>query len=122
MTKTIQAIFIDPFEQESKIVELNIKDNDIILEDCYKLLECDLVEFVYFGDKEILIVDEEGLLKENRPFKLEGVGQQYFMGRALIVQEKGERCVGLDEDKIQNLLSRVSFPTIQEIKEALLNG
>lgn len=120
--KQIKAIFIDPMNEEAKTVELNIKDNDIILEDCYKLLECDLVEFVYFDDKEILIVDEEGLLKENRPFKLEGVGQQYFMGKALIVQEKGERCVGLDEDKIENLLSKVSFPTIQEVGEALLNG
>ena len=44
------------------------------------------------------------------------------MGKALIVQEKGERCVSLDSDKIANIMNKVSFPTLQQIGQEVLNG
>lgn len=44
MVNMIQALFIDPELKEVKTVELTEKDNDIDLEECYKLLNCDLVE------------------------------------------------------------------------------
>lgn len=114
MVDTIQALFIDPDAKKVETVQLREKLGDIDLEECYDLLECDLVEFVYFGNREILIVDEEGLVRNKEVFKLEGVGQQYFAGKALVVQEKGEVCTGLKDEQITQISSKVSFPEIEE--------
>ena len=112
--QTIKAIFIDPDTATTSIVNLDTKDNDIDLDVCYKLLDCDLVEFVYFGQREILILDEEGLLKQKKVFQLKGVGQQYFCGKALIVKEEGENCTSLDEDRIEIIRKLISYPEAQE--------
>ena len=110
----IKAIFIDPDNKTVSTVELTPKDGDIDLEECYKLMECNLVEFVYFGEKEILILDEEGLLRDKIPFFIEGVGQQYFCGKALIVQEDDEVCTSVEEDRIEAIVKMISFPEIEE--------
>lgn len=113
MTNKIKALFIDPDEKKVETIELTESNNDIDLDECYDVIDCELVEFVYFGNKEILIVDEEGLLKDKEVFKLEGVGQEYFCGKALIVQEKGERCTGLDDEQIVKLMNKISFPDVE---------
>jgi hypothetical protein len=48
---------------ETEIQPINGKN--FSLTECYQHLNCDLIEVVYLNDKEILIVDEEGLLKSN---------------------------------------------------------
>ena len=38
---------------------------DFQLEECYKHIGCDLIQVVYLSEEEIMIVDEEGLMKSN---------------------------------------------------------
>lgn len=38
---------------------------DFKLHECYKHIGCDIIEVVYLDGKNILIIDEEGLLKED---------------------------------------------------------
>lgn len=118
----IKAVYINPFEQEIELVDLSLKDNDLVLEECYKLLDCDLVEFVYSRDHKLLIVDEEGLLKENNlPFKIEGIGQEYFVGKALLVNETEGCCYsGITQTEFIDIKERITFPTIKQIKEELI--
>ena len=117
----IKAIFINPFDKEVKLIDLSLKNNDLVLEECYKLIDCDLVEFVYSRDHRLLIVDEEGLLKEgNLPFKVEGVGQEYFVGKALIVNETTECSYSsITSKEFEELQNKISFPTVEEIRNRL---
>ena len=119
--KTIKAILINPFSQFlSKRVEeidLKIKENgDLDLEECYKILDCDLVQFVYTHQNKVLVVDEEGLLKENLFFKIDNVGQQYFVGKALLVEiseDDNEKFVDFNEQDRD--LYNITFPSAAEV-------
>ncbi len=119
MVKTITALLIDPDAKEVKTVELETKQGDISLEHCYKLMNCDLVTFVYFGKNEILICDDEGLLKENNPFLLSGVGQEIYVGKCLVVAERGEKCIGLTLEQIIDVKNKVTFPVVTEEEESV---
>jgi hypothetical protein len=117
--KSVKAILINPFKKSVSIVDLQKEGNEMSLKHCYYLLDCDLVEFVYLKGNKILVVDEEGLLKTNKPFKFKGAGQEYFMGKALIVQENQQTPTDLNEQEFPYIEKRISFPTIEQIKEEL---
>lgn len=118
---SIKALFINPFasllSNRVEVIDLKIKENgDLDLEECYKILDCNLVQFVYTHQNKILVVDEEGLLKENLFFKIDNVGQQYFVGKALLVEyseENNEKFI--DFNKQDRDLFNISFPNIKRI-------
>ena len=119
--KVIKALFINPFapllSNRVEVIDLKVKENgDLDLEECYKILDCDLVQFVYTHQNKILIVDEEGLLKENLFFKIDNVGQQYFVGKALLVEyseENNEKFI--DFNKQDRDLFNISFPKTEDV-------
>ena len=121
MPRTVKAIYINP--KFNTVVQTNLEvkeDNDFELEQCYKLIGCDLVEFVYTRNREILVVDEEGLLKDldNQSFfKIEGIGQEVFAGSGIIIKiDNTEYEIPIDYD-IEDFKSQytVEFPTALEI-------
>lgn len=119
--KTIKALFINPFapllSNRVEVVDLKVKEKGYLdLEECYKILDCDLVQFVYTHQNKILIVDEEGLLKENQFFKIDNVGQQYFVGKALLVEVSdydNEKFV--DFNMQDRDLFNISFPKTEDV-------
>lgn len=58
------AILYEPNGEKTKISPKSKKDG-FRLEELYKLLECRLVEVLYLPNDEIMIVDEEFLLKND---------------------------------------------------------
>ena len=119
MPRTVKAIYINP--KFNTVVQTNLEvkeDNDLELEQCYKLIGCDLVEFVYTRNREILVVDEEGLLKDDQFFfKIKGIGQEVFAGSGIIIKiDNTEYEIPIDYD-IKDFKSQytVEFPTPLEI-------
>lgn len=107
---SVKAILINPFKKTISLIDLKKDGDEIDLDHCYELLNCDLVEFVYMKGNKILVVDEEGLLKENNmPFKIDNVGQEYFVGKALIVQENQQIPTDLNEQELPFLKNKISF-------------
>lgn len=89
----VKAILIDPYTKTISKVNVKTTTTGIDLHNCYKLLDCDLVEFVYYNkpchEERFLIVDEEGLLKSDYElFAIKDFGQEVFAGKALIVTSK----------------------------------
>ena len=119
MPRTVKAIYINP--KFNTVVQTNLEvkeDNDFELEQCYKLIGCDLVEFVYTRNREILVVDEEGLLKDDQFFfKIKGIGQEVFAGSGIIIKiDNTEYEIPIDYD-IKDFKSQytVEFPDPLEI-------
>jgi hypothetical protein len=82
--KTIKAIKIDVTKKQVYEVEI-----DGSLAAYYKELECDLIEKYSLTNKQDLIIDEEGWVKNSTQFEkdcfsIDGVGQ-LFKGHGLIV-------------------------------------
>jgi hypothetical protein len=60
---------------------------DFTLEELYKHLECDIIEVVYMPNDQIMIIDEEGRLKENPKLNPEATRMYkrgYIFGHAII--------------------------------------
>lgn len=100
MVNTIKAVLIDPFKDEIKEIDIPIDENkQFHFKDIYPILDCDMVEFVYLDKKRILIVDEEGLLKDEdhqQFFRItdsmayRSGNKGLYAGKGLIVQEAEE--------------------------------
>ena len=102
---TNRLILIDPFEQTVSFVESDGTSDSIT-----DLIKCDLIDVVdlsianlswlkrkHSTYKNLLVLDDNGLLKENRYFSLDG-GQPYA-GRAVIrTEDKNQDMVDSDLD------------------------
>jgi hypothetical protein len=74
----MKAIHINPFEKTVK--EVDILGN---LEDIYVLLGCRPLDAINYDDKNVLYVDDEGLLKnDQRYFSING---KNFAGKGLVM-------------------------------------
>lgn len=112
---SVKAVLINPFKKSISLINLKKDRDEIDLDHCYELLDCDLVNFVYIKGNKILVVDEEGLMKENNmPFKIDKVGQEYFVGKALIVQENQQIPTDLNKQELPFLKNKISFPQVIE--------
>lgn len=60
------------------------------LNELYKLLNCDMVEIVHLPNREIMIVDEEGWLKQNAEYNelASSIAGVDIAGRALVCKAK----------------------------------
>ena len=70
MDKIVNGVLIDPTSRSVKLVEVSEK---VSLKECYKHLECDLIEMAnpnstFVDWRDTLIVDESGLLKDGQEF------------------------------------------------------
>lgn len=87
----MRAILIDPFERKITQVEYNNQfKEDGTYPGAYRLMQCDLIEVVYFDkvwEHAEMYVDEEGLFKQDLRFfiPLFSLGAQPIAGRALLV-------------------------------------
>lgn len=125
--KTIKAILINPFAQflSKRIEEIDLKidsPEELNLVDCYGHISCDMIQIAYDYNKSDskfrLIVDEEGLLKENTFFKIKDFGQEVFAGRGIIVQiDKEGYFTNTTEEDIKDLA--ITFPSAKEAIEQL---
>lgn len=82
------AILINPFKASCTSVEIERGDNE--LKQIYALLECSTIETASpeFGERgDRIIVDEEGLFKEDQAFFY--AGGMRFAGKALYVGSRG---------------------------------
>ena len=96
---TNKLILIDPFEQTVSFVESDGK-----IESLKALMKCDLIDVVSVGVDNVMVLDDNGLLKENRYFTLMG---QPYAGRAVI----------MTEDKDQNMID--SDLDLERVKERI---
>jgi hypothetical protein len=78
--KKIQAILIDPFTETLSYVLVQEHN----LQDYYDIMQCTCFDIVRLGGGVIMFLDDEGVLKENRYFKL---GSANFAGRSIVANE-----------------------------------
>lgn len=112
---SVKAVLINPFKKTISLIDLKKDGDEIDLKHCYELMDCTFVTFVYAKGNKLLVVDEEGLMKENNmPFKIDKVGQEYFVGKALLVQENQQIPTDLNEQELPFLKNKISFPQVIE--------
>ena len=102
----INGILIDPEERTVTDVEVGYS-----LEEWYKLLDCDSVEFAFLSLKEgdvQMICDEEGLYTDKAQFTFSSVDYQQFAGKALIVDFEEAMDDNDEAYPIDHLLLRAS--------------
>lgn len=73
----MKGILINPFDETIKEVEVT---NDY--KDIYVLIECSTFDVVRISDEDDMFIDDEGLLKDNRYFRIAG---RNYAGRALLL-------------------------------------
>ena len=84
LSGTLIAFLIDAEKKEISEVEINKKDP---FKDCYKLMKVDMIEHATYYDKDVLLVDEEGLINGTKyGFKFNGV---HYVGNAILIGNKG---------------------------------
>ena len=115
MDKVINGVLIDPTSRSVKLVEVSEK---VSLEECYKHLECDLIEMAnpnsaFVDWRDTLIVDESGLLKDGQEFFK--IGGQAYAGKGLLLAttEEGD-LTGCCSD-LDNVVKSVQFPSMMDL-------
>lgn len=118
--KPIRAILIDPFTETVSQVTLV----DTKLQTYYNLLGCDLITMAGLANGVDMILDDEGLLKDQKTqayFKM-GIGSQPFAGKALIVgtDEEGNTVSLPESVTTEKVFQRVIFfkPSEKYIEES----
>ena len=64
--KNIAVVFPYDFMDENDYKVINAGKDGLSLDECYKAIDCELVELIHVTPNVIMIVDEEGSLKMNR--------------------------------------------------------
>ncbi len=111
--KSHKAVFIDVLNQSISEVEVPQEDR---LNALYELLGCTMVERTTIDPDHDLIIDEEGLFKEdNRSFAM---GGYMFVGNALIMGVDSEAGEWIDHTiDIPRLTGAIRFPNEEETRE-----
>mgnify|MGYP003147676202 CR=1 FL=1 len=65
--KTLNAMLIDPFDESTSYVDIPKSFNQQ-LDVIKKIMQCSIIDTVRLSENVIAIIDDEGLLKENRYF------------------------------------------------------
>jgi hypothetical protein len=98
---TITAILIDAKKREITEVEVSSKDT---FKDCYKLMGVSMIEHAQYYGKDILLVDEEGLINgTEHGFKFDGI---QYAGSGMLIGNKGQNYgdVKTSIDKVKTLV------------------
>ena len=115
MDKIVNGVLIDPTSRSIKLVEVSEK---VSLKECYKLLECNMIEMAnpnstFVDWRDTLIVDEEGLLKNNQEFFK--IGGQAYAGKGLLLATTEEGDLTGCVSDLDNVVQSVQFPTMMEL-------
>lgn len=87
MSKEINVILIDPHKHEITEVTLENNEDPTAISD---LLDCRLFDVVHLGSNVIMYIDDEGLLIDNKYFKLQTKEQQRcFAGKSILACDDG---------------------------------
>jgi hypothetical protein len=78
------VILIDPMTETVTETDFNGS-----IEDAYRVLGCELVDIVRLPHGNMLIVDDEGLLKPNRVFAIDGY-HGMLAGKALLIGDNSK--------------------------------
>lgn len=101
------AILIDPFSNSIKQVETPAV---VGLKEMYKLLDCNMIEFcpTRLDNEDALIVDEEGLMKNDQAFfKFDG---QAYAGKGLILGTTEDGDLTSCRSDVDAITAKVTFP------------
>ncbi len=109
------GVLIDPTSKSIKLVEVSDK---VSLKECYKLLECDLIEMAnpnstFVDWRDTLIVDESGLLKDGQEFFK--IGGQAYAGKGLLLATTEEGDLTGCVSDLDNVVKSVQFPSMMDL-------
>ena len=114
MEKTFdKAVFIDVHNQTISEVEVRREEG---LQALYDQLGCTMVQRTTITPDHDLIIDEEGLFKEDNPSF--AMGGYMFVGSALIMGVNPEEGEWIDHDiDIERLKGAILFPSEEETRK-----
>ena len=78
----LRTILIDPFKEKIRVAYL---PRDTYMDEIKKWMEVDLIDIVTLNDKDMMIVDDNGLLKTNNRFFHWAPHGTAYAGKAVIV-------------------------------------
>ena len=78
----LRAILIDPFKEKIRVAYL---PRDTYIDEIKKWMEVDLIDIVTLNDKDMMIVDDNGLLKSNNRFFHWAPHGTAYAGKAAVV-------------------------------------
>lgn len=108
-----KAVFIDAHNQSVSEVEVPREER---LQAIYKQLSCTIVQRTTIDPNHDLIIDEEGLFKEDNPAF--AIGGYMFVGDALIMGVDIESGEWTDHEiDIERLRGAIAFPSEEETRE-----
>ena len=115
MDKIVNGVLIDPTSRSVKLVEVSEK---VSLKECYKHLECDLIEMAnpnstFVDWRDTLIVDESGLLKDGQEFFK--IGGQAYAGKGLLLSTTEEGDLTGCVTDVDDVVKAVQFQTMMEL-------
>ena len=115
MDKTVNGVLIDPTSRSVKLVEVSEK---VSLKECYKHLECDLIQMAnpnstFVDWRDTLIVDESGLLKDGQEFFK--IGGQAYAGKGLLLSTTEEGDLTGCVTDVDDVVKAVQFQTMMEL-------
>lgn len=108
-----KAVFIDAHNQSVSEVEIPREER---LQALYKQLGCSIVERTTIDPNHDLIIDEEGLFKQDNPAF--AIGGYMFVGDALIMGVDIESGEWTDHEiDIERLSAAIIFPSEEQTRE-----
>jgi hypothetical protein len=115
----MRALLIDPTEK--KIEEITLNNPNTSLQEFYDIIGCELVEIVDLGYNIILVIDEEGRLKQfDGAFKFLGCDDLYIAGKAVVIGDRNGKFIPLGELK-ENFEKIVEWVNPEDVPEPTFN-
>lgn len=113
----MQGILIDP---KAKTVTACEVDDETPLQSLYTLMRCSIVEQVFLGGEDVLLVDEEGRCEypnKDGYFIIEVIPKNIFAGCAILLAEINDdwKDAGFSIEEAQGLVKWCS-PTEKQVK------
>lgn len=111
----MRAILIDPVEKT--IEEIDVKNPNKSLQEFYDIIGCNLVEMVYLDRNIVMVIDEEGRLKDIKgAFKFLGCDDLVIAGKAVVIGDKNHKFTALQELK-QSFEMIVEWVNAEDVPE-----
>ncbi len=114
--KKIRGLLIDPFNKKSEVVEIEDK-----LEVFYKMIDCSTINIanrMINGKEYAIVVDDEGLFKEENKVSAKSPINQNLVGKLLIFNDGMEDLESLTNEDIKLLrecIIRFPFAIITDV-------
>lgn len=111
----MRAILIDPVEK--KIEEIDVKNPNKSLQEFYDIIGCNLVEMVYLDSNIVMVIDEEGRLKNfEGAFKFLGCDDLIIAGKAVVMGDKNYKFTAIQEH-LRTFEMIVEWVNVEDVPE-----